>query len=397
MPAATSSPSPSICGPRRATTRSSAGCTPEEFVEFAQYAEGLGFAGVLAGPLVRSSYRAGRLYEQAARTGRGASAPRSARTYVSLVTMAKPRTAAENKAARAEATGRRARPPRESVALSCGRRSTIQRKEDKRLLPYMIGAFVLIAGVSVGGRVCCAGGFTMIIMIAARRGAGRAGRVHHLQPPRPAQSIYRKAEGQTGAAAWVLDNLRGKWRVTPGVAATGHFDAVHRVTRPARRHPGRRGIGGPGQTAAGPGEKAHRAAGRRRADLRRHRRQRRGRGSAGQAGAPPHPSSGQHHRQADGHAGVAVGRAGIAGRCRASCPRGRCRTPARCAASSAPCAASSAAGALSAAPPRCRSADPATRARRQSVNNGGTTNPISSPRTTDRPMPIGSRPSTAAT
>ncbi|WP_261860770.1 lipoyl synthase [Mycobacterium marinum] len=38
---------------------------PEEFVEFAQYAEGLGFAGVLAGPLVRSSYRAGRLYEQA--------------------------------------------------------------------------------------------------------------------------------------------------------------------------------------------------------------------------------------------------------------------------------------------------------------------------------------------
>ncbi|MGI9123609.1 MAG: lipoyl synthase [Mycobacterium sp.] len=42
---------------------------PEEFVELAAYAEGLGFAGVLAGPLVRSSYRAGRLYQQAA-TGR---------------------------------------------------------------------------------------------------------------------------------------------------------------------------------------------------------------------------------------------------------------------------------------------------------------------------------------
>jgi lipoic acid synthetase len=40
---------------------------PEEFVEFAQHAEQLGFPGVLAGPLVRSSYRAGRLYEQAAR------------------------------------------------------------------------------------------------------------------------------------------------------------------------------------------------------------------------------------------------------------------------------------------------------------------------------------------
>jgi len=43
---------------------------PEEFVELAEYAEGLGFAGVLAGPLVRSSYRAGRLYEQAARAHR---------------------------------------------------------------------------------------------------------------------------------------------------------------------------------------------------------------------------------------------------------------------------------------------------------------------------------------
>ena len=38
---------------------------PDEFGEHAAFAEGLGFAGVLAGPLVRSSYRAGRLYAQA--------------------------------------------------------------------------------------------------------------------------------------------------------------------------------------------------------------------------------------------------------------------------------------------------------------------------------------------
>ena len=38
---------------------------PEEFVQHERHAEGLGFAGVLAGPLVRSSYRAGRLYAQA--------------------------------------------------------------------------------------------------------------------------------------------------------------------------------------------------------------------------------------------------------------------------------------------------------------------------------------------
>jgi len=38
---------------------------PDEFVEHARYAEELGFAGVMSGPLVRSSYRAGRLYAQA--------------------------------------------------------------------------------------------------------------------------------------------------------------------------------------------------------------------------------------------------------------------------------------------------------------------------------------------
>ena len=38
---------------------------PEEFVELREEAEQIGFAGVMSGPLVRSSYRAGRLYQQA--------------------------------------------------------------------------------------------------------------------------------------------------------------------------------------------------------------------------------------------------------------------------------------------------------------------------------------------
>ncbi|HSV65977.1 MAG TPA: lipoyl synthase [Mycobacteriales bacterium] len=38
---------------------------PEEFAELAAEAEAMGFAGVLSGPLVRSSYRAGKLYRQA--------------------------------------------------------------------------------------------------------------------------------------------------------------------------------------------------------------------------------------------------------------------------------------------------------------------------------------------
>jgi hypothetical protein len=143
-----------------------------------------------------------------------------------LVIMAKPRNAAATKAARAEAKAAR-------KAAGKQRRSqlwqafTIQRKEDKRLLPYMIGAFVLIVGASVAAGVA-AGGVTMVTMIPL--GVVLGALVAFVIFGRRAQrAVYRKAEGQTGAAAWALDNLRGKWRVTPGVAATGHFDAVHRV------------------------------------------------------------------------------------------------------------------------------------------------------------------------
>ena len=46
---------------------------PEEFVEHAKEAEEIGFHGVMSGPLVRSSYRAGKLYKQAmeAKASRG--------------------------------------------------------------------------------------------------------------------------------------------------------------------------------------------------------------------------------------------------------------------------------------------------------------------------------------
>jgi lipoyl synthase len=45
---------------------------PEEFVELQQEALDIGFAGVMSGPLVRSSYRAGRLYQQALESRRSA-------------------------------------------------------------------------------------------------------------------------------------------------------------------------------------------------------------------------------------------------------------------------------------------------------------------------------------
>ncbi|MDD4867652.1 MAG: DUF4191 domain-containing protein [Mycobacterium sp.] len=140
--------------------------------------------------------------------------------------MAKSRTATENKAARAQAKAARKAAARER-RTQLWQAFNMQRREDKRLLPYMIGAFTLIVGVAVAIGVW-AGGVTMITLIPL--GVLLGGLVTFIIFSRRAQrSIYSKAEGQAGAAAWVLDNMRGKWRVTPGVATTGHLDAVHRV------------------------------------------------------------------------------------------------------------------------------------------------------------------------
>jgi Domain of unknown function (DUF4191) len=42
-------------------------------------------------------------------------------------------------------------------------------------------------------------------------------------------TAYRQVEGQPGAASWVLEGMRGDWRVTSGVAGNRELDAVHRV------------------------------------------------------------------------------------------------------------------------------------------------------------------------
>ena len=144
--------------------------------------------------------------------------------------MAKTRTPAELKAAKAEAKAA-------AKAASKQRRKQLwqafqmQRKEDKRLLPYMIGAFVLIVAVfSVAGYF--SGGISTFLfpILGVVLGVVLGVMVAFIIFGRRAQkNVYKKAEGQTGAAAWALENMRGKWRVTPGVGVNGHFDAVHRV------------------------------------------------------------------------------------------------------------------------------------------------------------------------
>ena len=102
---------------------------------------------------------------------------------------------------------------------------TLTRKNDPKLPWIMLIWFVAVAGVIelVGilfnspflflPLAIISGGLAAMI-IFGRRAQG---------------SAYRQVEGQPGAAAWVLEGMRGDWRVTSGVAGTQQLDAVHRV------------------------------------------------------------------------------------------------------------------------------------------------------------------------
>jgi len=100
-----------------------------------------------------------------------------------------------------------------------------QRREDKWLIPLMLGVFLV--PVIVVFVVAMFFGYEWIslpigIALGLLAAVALFGR-------RVQSNVYSKAEGQPGAAGWALDNLRGQWRVTAGVAGTTHLDAVHRV------------------------------------------------------------------------------------------------------------------------------------------------------------------------
>jgi hypothetical protein len=101
----------------------------------------------------------------------------------------------------------------------------MQRREDKRLVPLMVGAFLLSVLV-VFGIGLIFGVQWLVLPIGIAIGLLAAVSIFGRRAQR---SVYSKAEGQPGAAGWALDNMRGQWRVTPGVAGTTHLDAVHRV------------------------------------------------------------------------------------------------------------------------------------------------------------------------
>jgi hypothetical protein len=100
-----------------------------------------------------------------------------------------------------------------------------QRKEDKWLVPLMVGA-LLLCTAAVFGIAYIFGLHWMALPVGIALGVLAAVAIFGR---RVQGSVYAKAEGQPGAAAWFLENMRGRWEVTPAVAGTTQMDAVHRV------------------------------------------------------------------------------------------------------------------------------------------------------------------------
>jgi hypothetical protein len=102
---------------------------------------------------------------------------------------------------------------------------SLTRKNDPKLPWLMLIAFVAVAAVFELIGVLLGSPF-LFLPIAVLFGALAA---LILFGRRAQGSAYRQVEGQPGAAAWVLEGMRGDWQVSSGVAGTTQLDAVHRV------------------------------------------------------------------------------------------------------------------------------------------------------------------------
>ena len=117
---------------------------------------------------------------------------------------------------------------------------SLTRKSDPRLPLVVLGPALAVLAVLVVVGVLI--GHPIYLSILAVIGALLVGTT--IFGRRATSSMYSQVEGQPGAAASVLQTLRGDWRVTPAVAITRNMDLVHRV------------VGRPGVVLVGEGSPA---------------------------------------------------------------------------------------------------------------------------------------------
>ncbi|MBV9485011.1 MAG: DUF4191 domain-containing protein [Frankiaceae bacterium] len=125
---------------------------------------------------------------------------------------------------KAAAGGASAEPPKGRLA-QIRTVFTMTRQQDPKALPLIFGpavgvlAIFVVLGIVLKHPIY----FSVIgVLLAAFTGMTIFGR-------RATRTMYAQVEGRTGAAAAVLQGMRGDWRVTPAVGFTRNEDLVHRV------------------------------------------------------------------------------------------------------------------------------------------------------------------------
>jgi hypothetical protein len=145
------------------------------------------------------------------KTGRGRSSGAAAKGATKLDKKGEP------KVGRLKRFGNQARMIKQAYSLT--------RKGDPKLPWILLITFVAVAGlveliaILLGSPLLFLPIAVLLGLLAALIVFGR----------RAQASAYTQVEGQPGAAAWVLEGMRGDWRVTAGAAGTPQMDAVHRV------------------------------------------------------------------------------------------------------------------------------------------------------------------------
>lgn len=129
---------------------------------------------------------------------------------------------AEKKAARATK-----RQSRRETWRNLGQAFTLTRQSDPRFLPYLVLFAVLAAAVAYLVVFFVTHSPYLPIPVAVLAAVVAAMLVFSRRAQR---SMFAQAEGQPGAAGWMLQQqLRGDWRLTQAVAGTTQLDAVHRL------------------------------------------------------------------------------------------------------------------------------------------------------------------------
>ncbi|WP_239335956.1 DUF4191 domain-containing protein [Frankia sp. CiP3] len=134
----------------------------------------------------------------------------------------KARVTASGRKQQLDATGGKARPGRLAQVRTVYR---LTRERDPRALWWSLVGLVLPVAIGVLLSVLV-GPLWMWLPIGIMLGLVSAMNIFSRRVQRTA---YAEMEGQPGAAAGIVERMRGDWRLTPAVAVNRHQDVVHRV------------------------------------------------------------------------------------------------------------------------------------------------------------------------